>query len=327
MSRQHRVPRRGFTLIELLVVMAIIAMLIALLLPAVQQARETARRTQCANHLKQISLAWHNTEATHQHYPGGGWGYLWVGDADRMSGPNQPGGWFYQILPALDQQILYNLPADGDPDKVTATQMTNAAEMVRTSIAVAVCPSRRRAVTFPAFDSQALPGYQCLNADHVDQMSRSDYAANSGSVNLNWAEGPMTLAAGIAAVDGPGVWGNGVSHQRSAIRPRDVSDGLSTTYMLGEKYLNPLHYESGRSPRDDQSLFSGDDLDLHASSESQPLHDTQGFDDLFRFGSAHAAGWNVAFCDGSVKLMKYGLDAGVHNALATRNGREAVDNQ
>lgn len=91
--------RSGFTLIELLVVIAIIAILIALLLPAVQQARESARRTQCRNHMKQLGLAMHNYHDQFNVLPYGvmNAGTFHVRDT-----------WMQQILPNLDQAPLYN---------------------------------------------------------------------------------------------------------------------------------------------------------------------------------------------------------------------------
>ena len=88
--------RPGFTLIELLVVIAIIAILIALLLPAVQQARESARRTQCKNNLKQIGLALHNYHDAHLTFP--------FGQEDNTKSYSA----ISQMLPFLDQTPLYN---------------------------------------------------------------------------------------------------------------------------------------------------------------------------------------------------------------------------
>ena len=93
-------PKTGFTLIELLVVIAIIAILLALLLPAVQQARESARRTQCKNNLKQIGLALHNYLSTNSVFP-----------PSYCIGAAKGGTWSIhaRILPFLDQANAYTL--------------------------------------------------------------------------------------------------------------------------------------------------------------------------------------------------------------------------
>src|SRR5580698_7987617 len=108
-DRPEGPTRRGFTLVELLVVIAIIGLLIALLLPAVQAAREAARRSQCVNNLKQMSLAWNNHVAATRFMPTGGWGWTWTGDADRGFGLSQPGGWTYNILPFMEESNLHDM--------------------------------------------------------------------------------------------------------------------------------------------------------------------------------------------------------------------------
>ena len=94
--------RRGFTLLELLVVIAIIAVLIGLMVPAVQKVREAANRMACANNLKQIALATHNFEGTHQKFPTGAHLPIYAG--------NRPTGGtnlWVELLPYFEQDNLY----------------------------------------------------------------------------------------------------------------------------------------------------------------------------------------------------------------------------
>src|SRR5438552_5118406 len=96
MSHAKLIRRSGFTLVELLVVIAIIGVLVALLLPAVQAARESARRLQCQNHLRQMAIAVHNFEDTFKVFPshgtGGSVNYLNGTPASVKSDPTQQAG-------------------------------------------------------------------------------------------------------------------------------------------------------------------------------------------------------------------------------------------
>src|SRR5438876_4223731 len=129
--------RKAFTLIELLVVIAIIAILIALLVPAVQKVREAAARTQCINNLKQIGLAVHNNHDTFKKLPSGGWGWNWVGVPSRGTGPEQPGGWLYNVLPYIDQGALRNLGVG----KTGAAFTNDMLSMLATPVTVFNCPT------------------------------------------------------------------------------------------------------------------------------------------------------------------------------------------
>src|SRR5690349_14344227 len=96
------VSRQGLALVELLVVIFVIAILIALLLPAVQAARESARKVQCANNLKQLGLGVHNYASRHkEHLP--------------AFQTNKVVSWAVTLLPYLEQQVLHTPLATGRP--------------------------------------------------------------------------------------------------------------------------------------------------------------------------------------------------------------------
>ncbi|MDO5113693.1 MAG: DUF1559 domain-containing protein, partial [Planctomycetia bacterium] len=172
--------RRGFTLVELLVVIAIIGMLVGLLLPAVQQAREAARQMQCNNHLRQLTLAAMNVESSARAFPSAGWGYLWMGDPEGGLNWGQPGGWCYTLLPALEQNALFQLTADGNlPESPSPEAKTNATTVMQTLVSVFNCPSRR------SMQLYGLRGATLRNATMPKEGMKGDYVANYGAYRTN----------------------------------------------------------------------------------------------------------------------------------------------
>jgi len=259
-----------------------------------------------------------------------------MGDPDRGSGKKQPGGWIYQLLPYVDQAALREKGKDGKPGVITAAQRAGVAEASTYPITIFNCPSRRSATLRaynPAPPGPVPGGGQAFNADIVTHVSKSDYAANAGDnddVIFNWNSFPDNMADGDAEIGfGDMSSSTGISHQRSEIRLRDVTDGTSWTYLVGEKYMNPDKYETGDSRADNQCMLSGDSADTNRFTDRPARHDTRGVPNAgevpFNFGSAHISGWQAAMCDGSVRTISYIIDATIHRHFGNRKDGKIIE--
>jgi prepilin-type N-terminal cleavage/methylation domain-containing protein len=272
-------PRGGFTLIELLVVIAIIGVLVGLTLPAVQSAREASRRTQCQNYLKQQGLALNN--------------YVTLGDAfpiGYIAWTNPPGGaapgwaWSAAVLPQLEQSTIYNalninLPIDL-PDNATVRGVV---------LAIYVCPSDRNTGTFNV-TSQVTGGPIAAQT--------TSYAANGGT---NTATQP-----------------NGMFLMNKSVRLKQVKDGLSNTFAVGERGSFVV-----------QNAWPGVLGDGRGGTEVLALVSNSGPDPTnpspTSFCGPHTGMTQFLMGDGSVHPIKATINPSVYRALSTCNGREVID--
>jgi prepilin-type N-terminal cleavage/methylation domain-containing protein/prepilin-type processing-associated H-X9-DG protein len=234
-SPMYRSIRRrwGFTLIELLVVISIIGVLIALLLPAVQSARESARRTQCVNNLKQLALAVQSYLTSATVFP--------AQTLDNVVPPGGTGGklqwftpWTAALLPNIEQQGMYNALNFSVPMLEFTPPIYGANTTVAlVSIATLLCPSESLTKT-PSFAiSAASP------TGYTGQLAVSNYAGNYG--------GPAAIKACSGSI--VPVKGNNLTFQLmpangetapltgGPVRIQTITDGSSNTAVFSEHLL------------------------------------------------------------------------------------------
>ena len=328
--RQWRLKRRplAFTLIELLVVVAIIGLLVALLLPAVQAARESARRLQCTNNLKQIALAAHNFISSNQALPPGA-----------SLAPSQASSLVY-LLNYLENTALYNafnlsLSVTNDPSNGTARC---------TNLAAFNCPSDTSTGSWPDPTQGGTP------------MGRSNYFGNLGT--NGWVY--ETLGTTVKPSSEVGVFAYGSATQLS-----DFQDGTSSTALFAEikRGANPGHnnldvtlvslitWGTGSPATNPNNLspptacfvplitysFTGlqyqDGFPITAFYTHTVPPNYQGRDCMIfpTFNQAHLAsrsyhpgGVNFALADGSVRFVTQSVSLHVWQAIGTRKGGEVI---
>ncbi|MBE6425772.1 MAG: DUF1559 domain-containing protein [Planctomycetaceae bacterium] len=322
MKRQN-----GFTLVELLVVIAIIGMLVGLLLPAVQQAREAARNMQCSNNLKQMGIAGQNHLSTARCFPSGGWHYRWTGVPEMGFGMKQPGGFIYSLLPFLEQNALHQMGMDSDPGVGTHTRLT-------TPLTFTHCPSRRTSKLYPYTSSQS-----CFTRDGssvtVSESLKTDYAANSGTYTSNssndhggqGAAKVLTIADKDIRTHNANASKNytGLTFGYSNVTDGEIRDGMSNTYLYGEKCMNASCYEDGKDGSDNESGYAGHGNETcrgafpNYKDQSMVYQDRAGLQRHFAFGSTHAGACNIAFADASVHKISYSIEFEVHYCMANKS--------
>lgn len=336
--------RRAFTLVELLVVIAIIGLLIGLLLPAVQMARESARRNQCANNLKQLGLALHNYEVTTGAFPsafvgspkpdGSAFGVSYCDD-----NRNGPPGWAWGalMLPQLEQQGLaaafnYKLPCWA-PANATAAA---------TPLPVFLCPSATGGSDGFEVEQDSGDFIHGVAMSPRIFFAYSHYVTNAGihqpwgrttaySYDFDIPEPIVENDNQLATIDGP-------FYRNSRTRVADVTDGMSNTIFLGE-HSSALSNKTwvgvvpgaATCPRMDLhpwpsecntagclvGAHSGPDTHDHPQVIIHAPNNPFGHTD--QMYAEHVGGCNVMMGDGSVRLMHEDMDLLAFVALSTRN--------
>jgi prepilin-type processing-associated H-X9-DG protein len=337
-------------LVELLVVIAIIGTLVALLLPAVQSAREAARRTQCANHLRQIGVAIHNYHDAHRVYPPAYVGDPYAsGTINGVSFPdgnaNGPGGfaWGAMILPQLEEeslQLRFNM-------KVACWTPENS-EAAKTRVEVFLCPSATGGSDGFVLDKgQGDAWNPTLSSTPFSPeivFAHSHYVTNAG-IHQPWGRvtaftdftQPETVTAGGVTtrefIEGP-------FYRNARLRAKDIPDGLSHTVFVGEHSsvlsnktwvgVVPYAVTCPKFPFPSACNSGGALVAAHSGPDTHDRPQTiihapnNPFGHTDEMYAEHPGGANTLYGDGSVSFVQEEVDPFLWVALSTRNLNETI---
>jgi prepilin-type N-terminal cleavage/methylation domain-containing protein/prepilin-type processing-associated H-X9-DG protein len=316
-----RSPKQAFTLVELLVVIAIIGVLVALLLPAVQAARESARRNQCANNIKQITLAVHNYADTYRGaFPVGEYACCW-------------GTWLVGLLPYTEQQNLYDQyrffgaidSSGGNPDLATRYGGSLNLPVTRTQVKAYTCPSDQKSLSLALRSG----------------ITYHNYVANHGNTTLH-----RQTTFGITSTGMPNKFGGApfiyVSTSGSVpqvVRLAEVVDGLSTTIAFSETvqgqqgdlrgfawWNGGAHFETNLPPNSSQPDVLESSAYCVSSARLNPpcVAPTSANPENIAARSRHPNGVGVSMCDGSVRFVSNAVFLDTWRGIGTISGSESL---
>ncbi len=318
----------AFTLVELLVVIAIIGILIAMLLPAIQAARESARRMQCTDQMRQLSLAVHDFELANEHLPMG---------TNNPTGPveNLPNGlhisWIARILPHLEENVKY------DKLDLSASAYSPQNDPVRQStIAVLICPSDPN-VEWPYSNYAGCQNdiEQPINTDNDgveflnSEITRDDirdgatYTLLLGEkyvdqCDLGWLSGTAATLRNT---------GHPLNEKPQGWRSGEIPPWVHNYSYGGDNELDPaVNPDTGEPIVQDTTVDTKNAPDAATwlpwsrlgGDSVEPLV-------VGGFGSSHITGCNFAFADGSVRFLQDAIDENVLERLANRADGHIVD--
>lgn len=317
--------RAGVTLIEILVVVSIVGLLLALLLPAVQSSRESARRATCQNNLHQIGVAVQSHETAHQALPA-------IYNGKFLPQPRSAldefhfHSWRTAILPQIEQPNLFAQLNINVPTTVASNQTA-----INVRISLFVCPSSSN-------PTQIVPDIGAWNdgagtVAKVGTAARSDYEV-AGGVQV----APQTRVSSDLSIIRFGAWGeptydisNGKSLRYRKARLSDITDGLSSTILVGERAGRPDLYRRGERVA---PYPTNEGMDHHQAAWAISTHfwwtvigPDRSVNESNRGGifSFHPGGANIALADGSVRFLKDTTAPTILKGLVTRSGSEVVN--